>query len=130
MKNASLIMAYCLFLVVPASGDAAAESKPSAVAFLPEGKSVSAQVIRSTGPLLKPLGTRPLIGRDFLKEDFEPQTPAVAIISFSLWAAATDSRPDIIGHKIQAGDQEFVVVAVAPKSPAPLAGMKVWLATK
>jgi hypothetical protein len=44
--------------------------------------------------------------------------------------AATGSRPDIIGRKIKAGGQEFVVIAVAPKSPASLEGMKVWLAHK
>lgn len=130
MKKTSLIVALCVSLVASIAGKAAPESKSDAVTFLSEGKSQSAQMIQSTGAVLQPLGTRPLLGRDFIKQDFQKQSPAVAIISSALWAAATDSRADIVGQKIRAGDQEFVVVAVAPKSPAPLEGMKVWLADK
>jgi hypothetical protein len=128
MKKTSLVVALCVFLVASAVGGEATESKSEAVTFLPESKSLNAQMIQSTGPLLQPLGTHPVLGRDFIKKDFEKQSPPVAIISSALWVTAAGSRPDIIGQKIRAGDQEFVVISVAPKSPASLEGMKVWLA--
>lgn len=130
MKKTPLMVALCVSLVASAVGKEPPESKSDAILFLAEGKSLDAQVIQASGPLFLPLGTHPVLGRDFIQSDFEKQSPRVAIISSTLWTAATGSRPNIIGRKIRAGDQEFVVVAVAPKSPAPLEGMKVWLVAK
>ena len=130
MKKTSLIAALCVSLVASAVAKDAPGSKLEEGVFVLEAKSLKAQVIHSLGPLLQPLGTHPVIGRDFIRQDFDKQAPGVAIISYTLWATAIGSRKDIIGLKIRAGDQEFVVVAVAPKSPAPLEGMKLWLAAK
>jgi hypothetical protein len=130
MKKISLLTAVCVSLVASAVAKDIPKAKSREVTFLVGAKSLEAQSIPSPGPLLQLLGTRPVLGRDFIKQDFENGSPRVAIISSALWVAATGSRPEIIGQKIKAGDQEYVVVGVAPKFPAPLEGMKVWLAQK
>lgn len=127
MKKISLLIALGLSLVASVAAKETPESQTPEVTFLPEGKPLNVQLIPSYRPLLLPLGTRPAIGRDFIKQDFERASPPVAIISSTVWGAA-GSRPDVIGRKIKANGQEYVVVAVAPKSPAILEGMKVWLA--
>src|SRR6478609_2115259 len=102
MKKTSLVVVLCVCLVASVVAKDAPALKPEEGLFFWEGKSLKAQIIRSPGPLLQPPGIHPVMGRDFIKQDFEKQAPGVAIISFAVWAAAMDSRQDIIGLKIRA----------------------------
>ena len=58
------------------------------------------------------LGTPPLLGRGFTKEDDLPNGLNVAVLSNALWRTAFHSDPHIIGHAILLKGAPFTVVGV------------------
>ena len=58
------------------------------------------------------LGTPPLLGRGFTKEDDLPNGPNVAVLSNALWRTAFHSDPHIIGHAILLKGAPYTVVGV------------------
>jgi hypothetical protein len=120
--SGALLCAMCL------CGCTKSKSRPE-IAIVIDGKSTTVEPIASTGPIFQPLGVLPLLGRDFLPEEFAKGSPATAIISSEVFAAAFASRPaEVMGRKIRVADQDFFVVGVAPPQHAALKGKKVWLA--
>ena len=128
MKTCLLCFVLCIAVISCGCTRSTSETKAPEIAVVSDGKSTTAEAIPSAAPVLQPLGARALLGRDFVAEDLRGGSPAVAIISSELWAAAFASRPDVLGHKIQVSHQEFVIIGIAPGTPPSLAGRKVWLA--
>ena len=60
------------------------------------------------------IGMRPLLGRSFLPEEKEPNTPSVVILSYHLWQAF-GGDPSILGKIILVDGQKRTIVGVMPK---------------
>jgi putative ABC transport system permease protein len=61
------------------------------------------------------LGVRPLLGRDFTKEDDGGNGQRVAIISYGLWARRFASDPAQIGQKMLLNGEPFTLIGVMPR---------------
>ncbi|MFZ0592607.1 MAG: ABC transporter permease [Bryobacteraceae bacterium] len=67
-----------------------------------------------TQNLFTTLGTKPVLGRTFLREEDRPEGPKVAVISHRLWRRRFGSSPNIIGQQILLDDLKYTVVGVLP----------------
>ncbi len=70
---------------------------------------------QASAGLLTMLGVRPLLGRDFLKEEDRPGGPNVVILGYGLWKTKFGGDPQIVGKPINLSDQSFTVVGVLPE---------------
>lgn len=60
------------------------------------------------------LGVRPMLGRDFVPEDYAPGAPAVFLLSEEYWRRALNSRPDIVGAALRLNGLPATVIGVMP----------------
>ena len=61
------------------------------------------------------LGISPILGRNFLPEEDQPNGPRVAMISYGLWKAHYNGDPHILGRTIDVDGNPARVVGVLPK---------------
>jgi len=69
-----------------------------------------------TSDFFQVMGTEPLLGRVFTRDEFEPGHGQVAVLSYSLWQSRFGSSPDIIGKTILLNGQSCTVVGIMPRS--------------
>ncbi|HZD76347.1 MAG TPA: ABC transporter permease [Acidobacteriaceae bacterium] len=60
------------------------------------------------------LGTQPLLGRTFTKEEGEANGPKVVLLSEGLWRETFHANPAIVGQTIRVNNQARTVVGVMP----------------
>lgn len=60
------------------------------------------------------LGTRPILGRDFLPSDALGNSQPVAILSSGLWQSAFGGDPGVLGRIIKLDARAFTVIGVLP----------------
>ncbi len=60
------------------------------------------------------LGGRPLVGRDFLKDEFQPGSNKVIILSYSFWQRRFGSAADVTGQELRLNDEPFTIIGVMP----------------
>jgi len=60
------------------------------------------------------LGVRPLLGREFRREDETPDNHHVVILSHELWQRRFHNDPAVIGKQIELTGEAFTVVGVMP----------------
>jgi putative ABC transport system permease protein len=71
-------------------------------------------VIVSSG-FFDTLGTPPLIGRGFVRQDEEWGSHRVAIVTHGLWQRRFGGDPNLVGQSIALNGQPYVVVGILPK---------------
>lgn len=72
------------------------------------------------------LGVRPLLGRDFTRED-EARRAHVALISEALWRQHYAADRQIIGKPMRIDKEQFVVIGVVPEGRAVPAWADLWI---
>ena len=60
------------------------------------------------------LGVRPLLGREFRREDELPGNTSLVILSHALWQRRFDGDPSIVGKVITLSGQPYTIVGVMP----------------
>lgn len=60
------------------------------------------------------LGVRPMLGRDFLPEEYLPDAEPVVLISHGLWQRRYGAEPSIVGRKVRVDFRPATVVGVLP----------------
>ena len=60
------------------------------------------------------LGTTPLVGRTFIKEESQPGGAPVAVVSYGLWQRILGGKSDLTGTSLRISDKSFTVVGVMP----------------
>ncbi|HVH85866.1 MAG TPA: ABC transporter permease, partial [Terriglobales bacterium] len=61
------------------------------------------------------LGVKPLLGRDFLMSDDQPQSAPTAIIGYGLWQRRFGGDPKIIGKAVTLNDRDYTIIGVLPQ---------------
>jgi len=75
------------------------------------------------------LGTRPLLGRDFLPSDEQVNLPQVAILGYGLWQRGFGGDRDIVGRNVRIDSQSLTIVGVLPSDFPLLSEAQMWLPT-
>ena len=60
------------------------------------------------------LGVRPLLGREFTRDEDQPGRPPVAMISEGLWRRKFDAAPGILGQRVTLDGKSYSIVGVVP----------------
>jgi putative ABC transport system permease protein len=60
------------------------------------------------------LGINPVLGRNFGGEEELPGGPEAMIVTHSLWKAAFNADPDIVGRPVTLADKRFTIIGVLP----------------
>jgi putative ABC transport system permease protein len=64
--------------------------------------------------LFRTLGVRPLLGREFLPAEGEPDGEPVAVLSYGFWQRRLGGRPDVLGSAVVLNGSSMTVVGVMP----------------
>jgi len=70
----------------------------------------------ATPEFFKVLGVDPILGRTFLPEDDQPESPPIAVLSYGLWQRRFGGQPSVIGQQITLNGYKFSIVGVMPPS--------------
>ena len=69
---------------------------------------------RMSWDLFRLLGTSPMLGRDFLESDDQPNAAGVVLLSHVLWTTRYRSDPQVLGRRILIDGSPHTVVGVMP----------------
>ncbi|HEX9759770.1 MAG TPA: ABC transporter permease, partial [Candidatus Acidoferrales bacterium] len=83
--------------------------------YVADGQPETFHAVQVSEGFLRALGIRPVMGRDFLPEDFQPNAGNVVLMSHGLWQQRFGGDPDIIGHSLVLNGQPYTVVGVLPE---------------
>ncbi len=70
--------------------------------------------LRVSASLLRMLGVRPALGRDFVEADDQPGAPRVALMSHELWQRRYGADRNLVGRAISLDGEDYTVVGVLP----------------
>jgi putative ABC transport system permease protein len=85
-------------------------------------------VARVSANVLRLLGVKPLLGRDFRDEEDVTGGNPVAIVSAELWGTRFGSDPGVIGRIAVLDSQPYSIIGVMPRGfEFPYAGVDIWL---
>lgn len=70
--------------------------------------------IKSSSGLLRALGVKPAIGRDFEASEDQPNAPNVVLISDRLWRERFASDRRVVGRPVDLDGKSFTVIGVLP----------------
>jgi predicted permease len=64
--------------------------------------------------LLRVLGVRPMLGRDFVTQDAEKGAAKVVLLSYEGWQSFFQGNPQVVGQTLRLGGEPSTVVGVLP----------------
>jgi predicted permease len=67
-----------------------------------------------TYDLLKVLGWKPLLGRNFFAEEDRPKGPHVVLLGYNLWQRMFRGDRDVLGHVLRLDNEPYTVIGVLP----------------
>ena len=62
---------------------------------------------------------KPLLGRFFVVDEYQPGKAAVAVLSDAYWRNRFKGRPEVIGSKVGVDGRDRVIIGVAPPHLQP-----------
>jgi putative ABC transport system permease protein len=74
---------------------------------------LSCAAVSST--FLPTFAIQPVLGRNFTREEDQPKSPRVALISYDLWRNRFGEDPEVVGHMISVDGQATQIVGVLPQ---------------
>jgi putative ABC transport system permease protein len=79
-----------------------------------------------TDGFFEALGARPLYGRAFLPDEYQPGKGQVVVIGYGLWQRRFGGDPKLIGQQLTLNNQPFIVIGVMPPEFQYPPGREVW----
>ncbi len=70
---------------------------------------------RAESTFLPVLGVEPALGRNFTKEEDQPNVPGVALISYGLWKGRFGGDREVVGRRIEIDGRPVLIVGVLPE---------------
>jgi predicted permease len=67
-----------------------------------------------TYDLLKVLGWKPLLGRNFFAEEDRPKGPHVVLLGYNLWQRMFQGDRDVLGRVLRLDNEPYTVIGVLP----------------
>jgi len=69
----------------------------------------------------------PLLGREFLDEEYETASARVVVMAASLWQRRFDGDPALIGKTLDINERPYTIVGVLPKAFQFPTGAELWM---
>ena len=76
----------------------------------------SVQGLRVTEDFFRVLKVQPARGRAFVRDEFAPGAPSVAMLGHALWTTRFGGDPNVIGRVFRLDDRPYTIVGVMPES--------------
>lgn len=75
------------------------------------------------------LGVDPILGRDFLPREDQPEQAKIVMLQYGTWKKRFGGRSDVIGQTVDLSGEEYTIVGVLPQSFAfaPRANSEFWV---
>jgi putative ABC transport system permease protein len=70
--------------------------------------------LAATSDIFEVLGTRPLLGRGFSREDEKADAPRVVVISHAFWKRYFAGDPNIVGRQVTMAGKPYTITGVMP----------------
>jgi putative ABC transport system permease protein len=71
--------------------------------------------VRIESTLLPMFGVRPVIGRNFMRDEDRPHTPHVALLSYNFWQTRYGGQPTVLGLRISLDNTPAKIIGVLPR---------------
>ena len=68
-----------------------------------------------TSEFFSTLGVHPILGRDFVASDDQPQAAPTVMIGYGLWQQRFGGDPQIIGKAVILNDRDYTIIGVLPQ---------------
>jgi putative ABC transport system permease protein len=83
--------------------------------------------LQVTEGMFRLAGVRPLLGREFRPEEYEPGKDHVVVLGHALWQRRFAGDPQLLGKQIKLSGEIFTVVGVMPEGYRLLPGAEVFM---
>jgi hypothetical protein len=84
------------------------------------GAAVTSAFFRETKSL-------PLLGRQFLDQEYQASSARVVVMASSLWQRRFGGDPGVIGRTLQINERPYTIVGILPQTFQYPAGVELWL---
>ncbi|MFC1662220.1 ABC transporter permease, partial [Gemmatimonadota bacterium] len=91
-----------------------------------EGRAERVRGARVTHDMAEVLGIRPLLGRDFVEEDDQPEAPDIVLLTQGFWEERWGSDPGVLGTTIRLNSEPYAIVGVLPDEASFLSEARLW----
>ena len=71
--------------------------------------------LAATSDIFAVLGTQPLLGRGFSRDDDKPEAARVVVIGYSFWQRRFAGNPKIIGQQVTIANKVYTITGVMPR---------------
>jgi hypothetical protein len=127
-------MALCFMLTACNRPTESANDPPSADSFHVELFEVRVgQAIENvngaavTSAFFREAKVLPLLGREFLDEEYQTASARVMVMAASLWQRQFGGDPALIGKSLHINEQQYTVVGILPKTFQFPTGAELWI---
>ena len=79
----------------------------------PQARSIDAQCV--TESYFSVVGTSPVIGRGFARDEHKPGGAPVIVIAHGLWMRQFGADANVLGRRVRIADQDYSIIGVAPR---------------
>ena len=127
-------MALCFMLAACNRPTESASNPPSADSFHVElfevrvGEAIeNVNGAAVTSAFFREANVLPLLGREFLDEEYQTASARVVVMAASLWRRQFGGDPSLIGKSLHINEQQYTVVGILPKSFQFPTGAELWI---
>lgn len=105
----------------------AASYRHESVEIVVDGKTHRSHAAFVTPRFFKVVRVQPLIGRNFIDQEFEPTFKEVVVLSHDLWRRRFSSDPDVVGRSLKLNGRTHTVVGIMPNTFRAPNRTEIWL---
>lgn len=80
-----------------------------------------------TSAFFREANVLPLLGREFLDEEYQTASVRVVVMAASLWQRQFGGDPALIGKSLHINEQQYTVVGILPKTFQLPTGAELWI---
>ena len=82
---------------------------------------------RTSWDMFRLLGVEPILGRDFVESDDQPNAPGAVILSHAVWANRYQSAPGVIGRSLLVDGRPHTIIGVMPRGFEFPENQRLWI---
>jgi hypothetical protein len=82
---------------------------------------------RVTSAFFREAKVLPLLGREFLDEEYQTASAHVVVVASSLWQRGFGGNPALIGKSLHINERQYTVVGVLPETFQFPTGAELWI---